>query len=449
MLTGRPPFVAESATDLLVQLQTRDPDRPSSLNRRLNLELEAICQKCLEKEPAKRYPSAASLADDLDRWLADRPIHARPVGKAERAWRWCRRNRAIASLAAAIILLAMTAAAGLVTGVLRISQEQAATKVALQLAQDQRETALRNAAEAKARRARAIQNLRTANNVMQAVAMQVHTRDVPDLPEVAQSRKSIVALAANGLRGQIDETSTDPAVRHESGIAYIHLANLHFIQGDLVKTRWAFQQAIDLFEGLAAAFPLDPAYFIELGNCHGILGLQLRVSGCLEEAGEQLGQADRAYRKAYELAPNHTDSIMFLRWFLSICPDPRFRDPDRALELARVRLEDTTFRVDSNDAMELGIALYRTGDLEGAIEALERSMASGGGKSHESFFLAMAYQRQGNRTKALDSYGKAVRWMATNRPRDWELLNFRAEAEELLGIDGAQLPVGKSQLRDE
>ena len=58
--------------------------------------------KCLDKEPARRYSSAESLAEDLANWLAGRPISARPVGQTERAWRWCKRNPAVAGLAASV-----------------------------------------------------------------------------------------------------------------------------------------------------------------------------------------------------------------------------------------------------------------------------------------------------------------------------------------------------------
>jgi WD40 repeat protein/predicted Ser/Thr protein kinase len=102
LVTGRPPFQAASPVDTLLQVLMQEPVSPRQLNAAVPLDLETIILKCLEKAPARRYESATALAEELDRWLRGEPILARPVGRTERMWRWCKRNPAVASLLAAV-----------------------------------------------------------------------------------------------------------------------------------------------------------------------------------------------------------------------------------------------------------------------------------------------------------------------------------------------------------
>jgi WD40 repeat protein len=112
LLAGRPPFQAGTVMDTLIQVLDEEPAPPRSLNPNADRDLETIALKCLEKDPRRRYDSAAALADDLDRWLAYEPIAARPVSTAERAWKWARRRPALSAALAACVLALVTAAAG-------------------------------------------------------------------------------------------------------------------------------------------------------------------------------------------------------------------------------------------------------------------------------------------------------------------------------------------------
>jgi hypothetical protein len=106
MLTGRPPFVGDGAVEILDQVRFADPVPPSRLRPNLPRDLETIALACLRKDPARRYPSATALADDLARFLNGEPVRARPVGVAEQAAKWCRRRPALAGTLAAFITLA-------------------------------------------------------------------------------------------------------------------------------------------------------------------------------------------------------------------------------------------------------------------------------------------------------------------------------------------------------
>ena len=112
MLTGRPPFKAATAFDTISQVLSQEPVPPSRMNASLERNLETVCLKCLQKEPANRYESALALAEDLRRVAAGEPILARPVGKVEQLWRWCRRKPALAGLVASLVVLALAGIGG-------------------------------------------------------------------------------------------------------------------------------------------------------------------------------------------------------------------------------------------------------------------------------------------------------------------------------------------------
>jgi eukaryotic-like serine/threonine-protein kinase len=109
LVTGRPPFRAESMLETLRMIREQEPVRPRALNRKIGADVETIILKCLEKSPGRRYHSAQALADDLERWLADLPILARRTPLHYRAIKWARRRPAAAALALVAAVLAIAA----------------------------------------------------------------------------------------------------------------------------------------------------------------------------------------------------------------------------------------------------------------------------------------------------------------------------------------------------
>ena len=112
LLTLRPAFDEADRVLLVRRITQDDPPRPRAIDPTIPRDLETVVLKAIEKEPARRYSSATEMADDLRRVLADRPVRARRASWREQAWRWCRRNPAVAaSLAAAFVFLTAGAVA--------------------------------------------------------------------------------------------------------------------------------------------------------------------------------------------------------------------------------------------------------------------------------------------------------------------------------------------------
>ena len=134
LLTGRPPFRGETPLATLALVRDTEAPSPASLNSAVDGDLNAICRKCLEKEPNRRYESAEALAQDLDRWLRGQPTLARPPRPFERNWRWCRRNQLLTGLLGTIVVLSVFGVVSLAVGITAanrarndaISQRQAA-----------------------------------------------------------------------------------------------------------------------------------------------------------------------------------------------------------------------------------------------------------------------------------------------------------------------------------
>jgi hypothetical protein len=238
---------------VLRQVVEDEPRPPRRLNDRVPRDLEVICLKCLEKDAARRYTTAGALADDLRRYLEGRPIQARPVGRAERLARWCRRNPEVAGSIAAVALATALGFAG----------------VSWQLQETKRE------------KARAEENFRVARKAVSDFLITVNKSAAlrRDLPGLHQFRADLLAKALDYLRKFLREHGNDRDLRSEVGEAYYQVAMVTEQIGSKDDALAASKSALAIYEPLARAHPFDPALEERLAETSSQLGsLQLQLN---------------------------------------------------------------------------------------------------------------------------------------------------------------------------
>src|SRR5262245_34038501 len=129
LLTGHPPFAGGTTYETIKLLLESQPRPPRLWNPKVDRDVSTICLKCLEKDPQRRYPSALTPAEDLERWLRREPIQARRIGIAARAKKWLQRNPTAAAMA--VLSLALVAAVGVIVWKSELLYRPATTGIAV------------------------------------------------------------------------------------------------------------------------------------------------------------------------------------------------------------------------------------------------------------------------------------------------------------------------------
>jgi tetratricopeptide (TPR) repeat protein len=272
LLTLKPAFTGEDRQELLRQIAFEEPEPPRRINRAIPPELETIALKAMEKNPAERYATAGELADDLRRYLEDKPILARPPTLPQRVAKWARRHPAI--VWAAVIVLAVTVPV-LAASTAWAWHMNAQTAAALKQADDRRREADDNAQKARGEGARADDNFRQGiEEISQLVKAAQDDPTTGRTPQLEEVRKGQADRALAFYQRLLQENRTDPVGRQQAGLIYRAWVQIYGDRGDGAALIEAYRQEVAVFKELAAEFPTEKRYHEELARSH----VQLRGS---------------------------------------------------------------------------------------------------------------------------------------------------------------------------
>jgi serine/threonine-protein kinase len=322
LLTGRPPFQAATVLETLEQVRSIEPMAPTRLRANLPRDLVTICLKCLEKEPGRRYGSAAELSEDLRRFAAGETIRARPVGIHERLWRWCRREPALALLALALL-----------GGLIGVATQWWRAESHLKEALNQRHRAEENARH----EIEANQALRSANDREQTARRQAQERFVAAM-KALQGFETLTKDAGllrephlQGLRAQLLQTALEfyrelqtsleedasPEARTKLADAYDRVADNSWELGLQDEALATHRRALALVEQMAATAPADPNVRASLARRHTRIGFTLRTMGRPDEALRSYEQARAILDQLARENPANAHDQEVLSWTLS------------------------------------------------------------------------------------------------------------------------------------
>ena len=318
LLTGQPPFAGVEPTRIMDSILKADPPRVRTLRPDAPRDLEVIAAKCLEKDPARRYQTAAAVADDLERHLAGLPVEARAVGGVERGWRWCRRNPWTAAVlvvtslgfAATAALAARLARAEAVergahaeAEKQRVAAEHARdrlgealddAKAARARADELKDAAVAKTALAKAEQRRAQENLRLARSVLRNTKDEFAKQPLFRDPASKELRAVLVRNTRSFVRQVAASEDNDPALLEELWDLAMWVGFMEYLNGNLPTAAVEYHAAAAIARRLAEAEPGDHIATLRIADA-------LTNAGRAEFGSAQAAKAEGHFRESLKL----------------------------------------------------------------------------------------------------------------------------------------------------
>jgi serine/threonine protein kinase len=417
LLTLQPAFDGEDRQMILRQILQDEPLAPRCLNESIPVDLEIVVQKAMAKNIDERYASAQEFADDLRRFLSDRPIQARRPSLSQRFLKWARRHIAVVSAGAAaagVILIALAVSTVLVWRSKNAAQNAYANEVA--------------------QRVRAEKNLELALQALDEVYLRFAERRFPGDPLLERSDGEVLRKALSFYQQFAAENRDSPQIRWETVRAYRRVGEINQWLARPKQAEDYLRQAVAMGEKLSNAGPAESRVLAESLSSLGIL---------LQETN-RLAEAEQVHRRSLELRRHMAEAT----------PD----DVERQLDLAASKLN---LGVVLNRANRLSEAAVCFGEALDELKELPQRITTAGQNRRYRILVAQAYQNRGSILAGLNRLDEAKsalqeavdRWQAlaaemerTPGPRD----NLARSLSMLGVVHGAQgnLDAAETALRE-
>ncbi len=286
MLIGQPPFQGTTVLETIRKVTEVEPKSPRELNPAVDRDLDTICLKCLEKDPARRYGSAEALADDLRHYLNGEPIAARPVSPAEQVWRCCRRNPLLATSMAAAGLFLIVALIATSVGYFK-------TSASLAIAQREREKAEESDRE-----------LLSAGDHF---FTQVSENELMDRPGMQPLRQEFLEEASAFYQRFLRQRGEDPTIRDELAATHFRVGRIRELIQSQDEALVSYRRAYEMQKDLVARRPNGIVELAALGNTANRMGRVMHRQQEYEQAMEKYHEAILLRKRLIVIAPDEVE----------------------------------------------------------------------------------------------------------------------------------------------